>query len=462
MKARKISSLICVFLSMWTLSNAQFADFHNYPITVTPHESADSTRGHFWGYMFGSYYTKVHADTSGGAGSGRGISQYSQVPKGANAFAFQRVYLGYDYFFNKQFSVHVVMSHEEYQDISFHNAGADQNYNRIFFLKYANMEWENFLNTHLRLTVGAQTTPAFAITEEPFWGYRSIDRTIMDMKSIVSSNDVGANIGGKIWSKKDDAGTEKACVGFNFMVGNSTGSVPDIVGITLDYTVWKRYYGDLYLKFLNDKLVLDLYGDGHTYSWANIPTTGPSGATTGREIHQYEITERLFLGYKAKNFNISVAYFQQLNKNMVSEVGEIGNQGVPIAGDTTDCTRTGFSVMAAAVLKRDKKTGDPEFSLFGMFDSYNPQTQYNPNILYQPGGAVVNSEQVNLVNSVTETYFVAGIDYQPIKQIHFMPNVWYNGIHDRSYDNVPTAWATEKNSYDLVLRITFYYQFFKN
>jgi len=450
MKMRTIKkvTLVCTLMLGYFAANAQFADFLNYPVTIAPHESPDSTRGHFWGYLMGSYFTKPHADTLG-----RGTTQYSNLQKGTNEFSLDRVYLGYDYFFNNQFSVHAVMAYEETNDDAFGSVTTLQNYDRSLYLKYANMEWNNMFNTGLKLSVGAITTPSFAITEEPFWGYRSVDRTIMDMKGITGSNDVGANIGGKIWKEKDETGAENACVGFNFMVGNSTGAIPDVPGITGNYTTWKKYYGDLYLKMFHDRIVLDLYGDGHTFSWTPV-------ADRPHDMHQYEITGRAFLGYKTRNFNVSVEYFEQMEYNMVDEVK---GPGVPTEGDTANNTQSGFSVMTAAVLMRDKKTGAPELSAFARYDYFNPDVMYNPNITYQSGGIIVQGEgkQVDVVNSWIEEYIVAGLDYQPIKQIHFMPNIYYDGIRDRSYNNIP-ATPVERFDYDLVYRITFYYQFFKN
>ncbi|MGP8217650.1 MAG: hypothetical protein ACLQQ4_18925 [Bacteroidia bacterium] len=457
MKIKKTLLLASIFVSLWSISNAQFADFNNYPVTVTPRESPDSTRGHFWGYIFGSYYTKLHSNDSSAAPSPP--TQYSNISRGTNAFSIERVYLGYDYFFNKQFSLHAVMAYEQTSD--FANAGAmttlagGTNY-RSLYLKYCNMEWNDFLIKGIRLSVGSIVTPSFAITEEPFWGYRSLERTIMDMRSITPSNDLGASIGGKIWRNKDDAGIEKACVGFNFMVGNSTSAVPDGPGNT-GYSgaysfnsIWKRYYGDIYIKMLNDKLLLDLYGDGHTFSW----TPMPDGQ---HDLHQYEITGRAFLGYKIKNFNISVEYFEQLDKNMVAVTS---GPGLPAQGDTSDCTQTGFSLMSAAVLMRDKKTGDPKLTAVLRYDAYNPFSQYNPNYVYQSGGIIVEAEgrQVELVTPATEKLFILALDYQPIKQLHFMPNIWYDGVNSRA-SNLTSA---EKSDYDLVARITFYYQFFKN
>lgn len=444
---RYIFSVMLIFISINYLS-AQFNDFLNYPVTVTPHESPDSTRGHFWGYMFGSYYTKLHADSSK-----LGYTQYSQIPKGANAFSLERIYLGYDYFFDKHFSVHAVIAHEENAD-DFYTSKitVDQNNNRTFYLKYANMEWNNIFPGS-RLSLGIITTPSFAITEEPFWGYRSIDRTLMDMKANVTgaadvgvySNDMGVNLGGKVWRMADATGVEDACIGYNIMVGNSTGAIPDNYAIGNIYTVWKRYYGDLYVKVLHDRVVLDLYGDGHTFQWT--------------PYHSWVTNGRIFLGYKTKEFNISALYFREMQYNFVYEPSEAVAKASPIpaGGDTIfNNTQEGISIMAAAVLFRDKKTHNPRWSVFARYDYFNPDVNFNPSAIYST--LIVSSLQYNVTNSATEKYFIVGVDFQPIKQIHFMPNLWYDGILNR--DNNLTA--IERFDYDFVARVTFYYQFFKN
>lgn len=430
----KMFVAICTFALLSTVSKAQFSDYKPYPITVSPHESKDSVRGHFWGYMFGSYYDKIHADSSL-----RGNTQYSQIPKGGNAFSLQRLYLGYDYFFNKKYSVHAIIAHEENADDAYtQKIVIDPELNRSFYLKYAYMECDDIFKGST-LTLGVIPTPGFGITEEPFWGYRPIDRTIMDMKAITGSNDMGVNLGGRLWSKKDDSGNENACVGYNFMVGNGTGSVPDNFAILAVYTIWKKYYGDLYVRMLHDKLVLDLYGDGRTLEL--------------NPFHSSIITGRAFLGYKTKKFNIGVEYFKQTQHNMLMEMS---GPGVPALGDTIDNIQSGFSIMAAAVLMNNKKTGDAELSAYARYDGYNPDVTYNPNVLYN--GMQVAGISYFLANPITESYFVVGLDYAPIKQIHIMPNIWYDGITSR--DNNLTA--LQKHDYDLVPRITFYYQFFKN
>ncbi|HTA81347.1 MAG TPA: hypothetical protein VK783_00305 [Bacteroidia bacterium] len=447
MKIKRILGVVIVIIIGLNSVSAQFNDFLNYPLTVSPHESADSTRGHVWGYMFGSYYTKVHADSFKTQ-----TTQYARLPVGSNAFSMERVYVGYDYFFNKNFSAHIVLAHEETNDANIALATTNYKFTSIFFLKFANMEWKNIFKGST-LSAGLLATPSFDITEDPFWGYRSFDRSIMEMKGITNANDFGVNLGGKIWSKKDDVGIENACIGYNIMVGNSTGSVPDNSGITSAYTVWKKYYGDIYVKLLNDKLVLDFFMDGHTLQWHN---------TDSALDHAYTITQRIFLGYKTKSFNISAEYFQQTQYNQmyVPSAAIVPGSAIPVGGDTLQNNiQSGFSIMGAAVLMRDKTSGVPMLSIIARYDMFNPCVNFSATTTYQP--VSVNSQSSAPYNSIKESYYVIGFDYQPIKQIHFMPNLWYDGITNRTNPDV-TYTAREKADYDMVLRLTFYYQFFKN
>ena len=139
-------------------------------------------------------------------------------------------------------------------------------------------------------------------------------------------------------------------------------------------------------------------------------------------------------------------------------LAQVSGPGVPIQGDTVDNIQSGFSVMAAVVLLRDKNTSAPKLSLFARYDAFNPCATYNPKITYLSGGIYVNGFGYEYNNPNTESYYVFGLDYQPIKQVHFMPNIWYDGIADSDNNVTPH----QKFDYDMVVRITFYYQFFKN
>jgi hypothetical protein len=419
-------------------ASAQLTDYHYYPITTTPGEKKDSTRGHVWGLVFGSAYAKVHADSINNSTIVKTTpTQYSGVPQGFDALSIQRVYLGYDYFFNPSFSAHLVVAHEEFYDggpTALTKDNIDNVDDRSLYIKFCNFEWDNIFKGS-NLTVGAMPTPGYPLTEDPLWGYRSLERSVMDMRGIVSSNDVGVNLGGKFWSQKDISGRENTVIGYNIMVGNNTNAQPDNVGITpADASNFKRFYGDLYARFLGDKLVFDIYSDYHT-------------VTPG----QNDLVWRGIIGYKARNYNISFEYFDE----------NMSNQAVyaPTAGaklDTASISRSGISIEGALVLSRDKHTQDPKFSLVARYDIYNPDANFNTNYAYATNETNTNYNY-SPSNVYTEQFFLFALDCQPINQIHIMPNIWYDGFRNRVNDIEGRA----ASDYDLVARVTFYFMFNK-
>ncbi|MCH7938207.1 MAG: hypothetical protein IID13_00510 [Candidatus Marinimicrobia bacterium] len=64
------------------------------------------------------------------------------------------------------------------------------------FLKQAYVSWQDLI-PRAEAIFGMQETPNFSYSEK-FWGYRSVEKTIMDKHKIVSSADVGIGIKGKL------------------------------------------------------------------------------------------------------------------------------------------------------------------------------------------------------------------------------------------------------------------------
>src|SRR5204862_351369 len=106
------------------------------------------------------------ADTVGG---GRGINQYSKVPKDMNMFQFRRVYLGYNYEITERFAAEFLLASEDYM------VGGDLTANGKFspYIKLANLRWRNIWKG-TDLVVGQVATPAYPMMSEVYWGYRSI------------------------------------------------------------------------------------------------------------------------------------------------------------------------------------------------------------------------------------------------------------------------------------------------
>ncbi|CAN5231684.1 hypothetical protein BH09BAC5_BH09BAC5_21260 [soil metagenome] len=348
--------------------------------------------GKVWGYAFGDYYYKMHADSAN-----RGSNQYSNMPETSNAFEFRRVYLGYDYNISERFSTEVLLSYEG-------NTLSDNS--RTVFIKAANLRWKNIYKG-ADILFGQQATPAFPMTAEKIWGYRSIEKTILDMRKSASSNDLGIGIQAKIG--------ESGNFGYNLLVGNGTAQ-------KLETNIFKKFYGDFYAKLLDKKLVFDVYAD---FERTNMQPN----------FHKYKANYKLDVMYDTKPFTIGVEAFVQ---NQFNYVGYIDTTITPFATDTTSGMVMGISVFTHGSIIKDK------LAFFARYDMYNPNTGYNKDYIYTMGDA-----------PVTEMFLTAGVDYTPHKNVHIMPNIWYNSYTSRAKD----ATGKVKSDFDMVPRLTVWYIF---
>lgn len=349
--------------------------------------------GKVWGYAFGDYFMKMHADSLN-----RGKTQYANMPNNSNSFEFRRVYLGYDYHISEKFSTEFLLSYEG-QTLS-------DNATRTVFIKAANIRWKKIL-PKTDLIFGQSSTPAFPGTTEKIWGYRSIEKTIMDMRGICSSNDLGLSLQSKLVSNDN---TE---VGLNFMVGNGTAQ-------KIETDRFKKIYGGLYALVMNKKILLDLYSD------YNRDQLSP--------YRKSKMTVKGAIAYTSDQITAGVEIYNQAQENYVVNADSVS----ALKRDTTDAVTFGASVFVRGRIIKDK------LGYFARYDMYNPDSKFNANKYYISGGA-----------PNTESFVTAGFDYTPVKNVHIMPNIWYNAYSNRT-KNVT---GLKKNDYDLVARLTIYYIF---
>ena len=346
--------------------------------------------GKVWGYVFGDYYYKLHADSMN-----RGTGEYSNMKENANAFAIRRAYLGYDYNISEKFSAEFLLSHENSYDVQS---------NRAVFIKAANVKWKNILPKN-DLVIGQSATPTWSFVSEKMWGYRSVEKTVTDIHKAGSSNDLGIALQGKI----DSAGN----FGYNLMVGNGTGS-------KIENDVFKKMYAEVYAKFLDKKLVVDLYTD---YERIQLQL-----------FHKSKMTSKIFLGYQTEKITVGLEAFQQVQQNYA-----MYTDTTVMKGDTTDVSLFGTAVFLKGVIIKDKLT------FFVRADLYDPDSNFNKDYVYAGSYSGYN----------TEMFSVAGFDYTPMKNIHIIPNVWYRSYQSRAKG----ASGLAKTDYDLVPRITVHYVF---
>ncbi|HTI07338.1 MAG TPA: hypothetical protein VL832_02245, partial [Puia sp.] len=164
-------------------------------------KAGSANSGRLWGYVFGDYYAKGHSDSLGRGGS----NQYTGIPSSRSAFQFRRIYLGYDYNISSKFTAELLLAAEDNfpagNPPSAAAATGDQTANGklTFYIKLANIRWKNIWKG-TDLVVGQIATPAYPLLSERIWAYRSIERTISDIRR-TPSYDMGAALQGKFDAK---------------------------------------------------------------------------------------------------------------------------------------------------------------------------------------------------------------------------------------------------------------------
>lgn len=394
-----------------------------------------------WGYTFGDFYYAGHtdADIVGATGvaaaspSNRGgETMYNGVPQYRNAFQFRRLYLGYDYEITRKFKAEVLLASEPNANTGVNGTTSIQNGDNLvdgkmaFWIKNFNIRVRD-LWTGTDFVIGEMSTPGFALNEpgtngptslsESTWAYRSIEKTVTDFHKN-NSYDVGAALQGTF-----DPSTKN--FGYVLMVGNNSQASLLSAG-NANTGFYKIVYGDIWAKFLNQKLYVDIYAD-------YAKTASATAAIPGQEHNMYKI----FAAYNTKPISVGVeAYTQKFASGVTNSTTK----------SPEDATAQGISIWA-------KGTFAKNWNYFARFDSYNPNTDFNSADSY-----TANTNYGSYNPTVKEKFYTAGIDYNPTKNVHFMPNIW---LIDYSDNRSSTTSGYVNNDHTLVYRFTFFYTFGK-
>ena len=390
--------------------------------------------GRIWGYSFADFYYKVHAHSLNRGGN----NQYTGIPNNRNAFQIRRVYLGYDYNISKKFSAELLLAAEDnfpaFNPPSSAAASGDElsNSKLSFYIKLANLRWKNIWNG-TDLVVGQQSTPTFALLSEKVWNYRSIERTITDIRR-TGSYDLGVGLQGFLDPKAKN-------FGYNLLMANGTGAKP----VANNY---RWLYGDIYHYFFNKKIVVDFYADYQKLNWIST-------------WHHDRQMVKGFVAYTTPAFTIGVEGFANTIRN--------DTKATKIAGgaDTINTQANGISFYVHGDIVKNK------LRFFARVDTYNPNKKIDNSVYksytgisspsgYNTGSYEATYSSSGSVASVTstgdvtakETFLTLGLDITPVKNVHFMPNIWY------SHYSSQLAAGTNAD-YDLVWRMTFYFVFGK-
>lgn len=191
-----------------------------------------------------------------------------------NGLWFRRLYFTYEHTFNETFSSRL--------RLEMNSAGDFQSSQKMTpIVKDAYLKWQN--DSHA-ITAGISGVPALGLVED-VWGYRSVEKSPLDLYDFTSSRDFGLSVKGKI----DNA--EK--FSYHFFLGNGNSNRPEIdkgkkVMLSLGYNI-------------TDQLVIEGYGDYND-------------ATNGRDHY----TAQIFSGYQSEKFNLGALYAYQHRESLAS------------------------------------------------------------------------------------------------------------------------------------------------
>jgi len=399
--------------------------------------------GRIWGYAFGDLYYKSHADSLNRGGS----NQYTGIPQSRNAIQFRRIYLGYDYNFNKKYSAELLLAAEDnfpaYNPPNTAAANGDElsNSKETFYIKLANVKIKDVWKG-TTLVIGEQATPAFAMLSEKVWNYRSIERTITDIRR-TPSYDLGVGLNGVFDPKTKN-------FGYDLLVATGNSDKPAA-------NSYKWFYGDVYGWFLDKRLVIDLYADYERLNW--VPGW-----------HHDRQMLKAYVAWTTSPLTVGVEGFVNTIK--------ADTKASLIAGgaDTIDTKANGISFYAHGDIITNK------LRWFARVDLYNPNSNVDnskykaysgissPSAYMTPGykismagsttGAPTATAAVTNTGDPTskETFITAGFDFMPYKDIHLEPNIWYNHYASQLQSSM-AGWGPDNK--DVVLRLTFFYVFGK-
>jgi hypothetical protein len=398
--------------------------------------------GRIWGLTFGDYYYKSHADALNRGGA----NQYTGLQENRNAFQIRRIYLGYDYNFNKKFSAEMLLAAEDNFPAGNPPASASASGDELldnklaFYIKLANVRWKNVWKG-TDLVIGQQSTPIAGGVLDKTWNYRAVERTLSDMRRSLFY-DLGIGLQGTFDPKTKN-------YGYDFLFANGSGARP--AGNN-----YKWVYGDIWAKFLNQKLVVNIYADYYRMNWTD-------------SWHHSRQMVKGFIGYTAAPITVGVEGFLN-NLKQDAFATRISDGGV----DTLNSVANGISVFVHGDIIKSK------LRFFARFDSYTPTNQVNNNVykkyVLNTGNYNDNSYSSVATSSAAavatgdqtykQNFITLGLDFMPTKNVHIMPNIWYNHYATQLSNDINTAVNGDladraKGDYDLVYRVTFYYTFGK-
>ena len=352
--------------------------------SCSPYFAQELSIGKFSGQVFADYFYNISRD-------GR-FSDFSNTviegPKDFNGFVLRRATLNYDQTISEKFSARFRLEADSKSNTSNSRIGV--------FVKDAYLKWKNIFDGS-DLFLGIQPTASFEVAEK-YWGYRSLEKTIKDLRGFVASRDFGIALRGKL--------TENGSVNYAVMFGNNSANSPET-------DKYKRYYIAVDFKPI-DNFTVAVTGDLKAKPSVEDPNND------GETLSNNSILGSIFLGYGEKNkYSFGVETAMQINQNSLLYMDE--NMNVELRNVN------GLAISA--------------FGSYWFSETVAGLIRYD---YFDP-----NMDELSKGNS--RNYFIAGVDFKADKNISIIPNLIFE-----SYENL-----SDGTSFDASVtgRVTLAYNF---
>jgi hypothetical protein len=359
-------------------------------------------QGKFSGYMFGDYYYNVTRDPHAGSSniaSPAGTTAYQ-------AFQLRRIYFTYDNDISEQFTTRFRLEADQGAATSTAAQSDALTGGKIgVFVKDAYLKWKNIFSGSDML-FGVQPTPAYDVSEAA-WGYRSLEKTIMDLRGTVDSRDMGLSLKGKI--------TGDGMLNYWLMLGNGAGTAKP------ESDKYKRYYAHVQLK-PTTKLQATLYVD-----YKDMPNI--LNSYTKNTVGNSAVTTALFLGYSEPfSYTIGVEAFIQSASNALKDT---------VAKSYSSKSTMGFSLFGSFNII-------PELAVVARYDNFNPSTD-------DKGKDPVAVTAAVATGNLSRDYIIVGLSWKVDKNVSIIPNILYE-----TYETPKGGKAIDAST---TARLTVYYVF---
>ena len=287
------------------------------------------------------------------------INSVDSTQKDMNGFTVRRIFFTTDYTLSNDFDARLRFEGNQSQGSL--TAGG----RLTMMVKDAYIKWKNIFKGS-ELIMGLSPTPSLDLFQA--WGYRSLEKSTVDLYNVVPFRDIGIDLKGKL--------TEDGRYNYWIKIGNNSNNAPET-------NKYKRYYASVQMIPVSG-LELGFYGD-----YASKPDRIDLSDKQSKSNNQF--IWALFVTHINKDVNAFGANMFVINTQNNFSSSSLS----PLQNQSGVC----YSVWGWTAINE-------KFRLVGRLDRFTINTALNESTL---------------------TFAVAGLDYRPSQNVSIIPNVeWFD------------------------------------